>query len=841
MAPPAAAPRRRRGRTRWLVAVATAAAAAAAAAAASRGRQFGARPPAGAEAPFCGASAARGWRPQQEDTVACFWVPGGGRAAVVVDGHEGGRAAATVAATLPPALEVAMARLPVPPTEAAVKRALLSSFNAAATAVDANADVSGAVAALALAPAGLAAAIAVAWLGDSAVLLCDGRGGVRLTVDHSPLNPAEAARVAASGGTLAPATPGGPLRLQGELAVTRAFGDAGYRDAGLAATAEAAVARTARCAFALVASDGVLDVLPVAVACSIASDVLEGRLLASARCAPPAAAAPLAPSPAGAVRAAPAWGGPPPLNTTAASTTPDGRAEAAARAVVCAALAAGARDNLAAAVLAASSAGTAPPPLGEARPAQGGAPFVLVEQLGAAPGGRARSARAAAAPPSALAAYAPPGTCAAEGDDAAAAAVATAIAAGLSPAGAALAALAAAPAPPPPRRWPLSLTAARAALTDAAASIAVGLGMYRVAAAPFARGGRAAAFRAVPAGGGRSLVLKRLPPDAGDEADHELAVGVALRAACAGAAGGAFPHPGCASLLPAAAGFADAAGARWLVFDDGGDSLAALMYAPAAGGAGGGSRGVPLARTPWAAAAAADPAVAPAIARALFAALDAAAGAGASHGDVKPANLLVARGGDPSPSFASSASSPPVVRLADWGCATLRTPDGAVARAPPAGCGGGTAAYAPPEVRLAPALALRAPPPPWATDAWAAGVTLAEILVGPGALAPSPRAAAALRARLPGAPAAHVDAALFLRGMVELCLYPPRRESGGGPAAPAPAHCADAAVAAALADRGGAASPPPLAAVRLLRSLLSWDPGERPSAAAALASEWLRG
>lgn len=393
--------------------------------------------------------------------------------------------------------------------------------------------------------------------------------------------------------------------------------------------------------------------------------------------------------------------------------------------------------------------------------------------------------------------------------------------------------------------------------------------------------------------GGRPYVLKRLTgPSADAAAAREAAYGRLLQAR------NASPH--LARLVDA---FPDGPADRWLVFEDEGTSLASLMYVPLAGGGGGGgdggdsdggagannnNAGAPLGRSPWWRAAllpgaGGRPPLARDLLRQLFTALAALEAAGVSHRDVKPANLLVRQGeggegeggsgggGDP-----AAAAAPALLRLADFGSARgggVPDPPEADGDAGAWAAGSVTREYAPPEARLGPAAAggLRAgggggggssarQPPPiipiHAADAWAAGVTMLELLAGlPDPLAPSPRGAAALRARLgsgggggggvEGGPGCQPDpgAALFLTGLMELCVY--EGVSAEPAAATAvPWACSDGSVAAGLAARAGgegvggdgdAAWPPmPLLGLRLARSLLAMDPAARPTPAQAL-------
>ena len=110
-------------------------------------------------------------------------------------------------------------------------------------------------------------------LGDSRMVLCRRSGEAkRLTTDHKPEDEAE--RIVAAGGFLQ--VVGGVARLEGDLSVSRAFGDREYKKAGggsgaLSAVPDVGVVDLLRAdaAFLLLACDGVWDVYSDAEACDL--------------------------------------------------------------------------------------------------------------------------------------------------------------------------------------------------------------------------------------------------------------------------------------------------------------------------------------------------------------------------------------------------------------------------------------------------------------------------------------------------------------------------------------------------------------------------------------------
>ena len=229
-----------------------------------------------------------GRRPQMEDHTAML-AGGAVTLAAVVDGHEGDGAAAAVAGALlsatAAALEAAGRLAASTPWwrwrpgggRAAVEAALMTaaaSVDAAWLAGPGRADPSGATAAWAVL-LGAGRGAAAAWVGDASLVLCRSAGAppLKLSVDHNLADPAEAARVAAAAAAAAgaprspsppraaaPAAAASPRRLAGDLAITRAFGDAPYRPAGLVSTPGVAWASGDDGAVALLlVTDGALE------------------------------------------------------------------------------------------------------------------------------------------------------------------------------------------------------------------------------------------------------------------------------------------------------------------------------------------------------------------------------------------------------------------------------------------------------------------------------------------------------------------------------------------------------------------------------------------------------
>ncbi|KAJ1275210.1 hypothetical protein BS78_05G119100 [Paspalum vaginatum] len=98
----------------------------------------------------------------------------------------------------------------------------------------------------------------VAHLGDCRAVLSRGGAAAALTADHTCAAEEERARIERDGGYVS-RSGSGVWRVQGSLAVSRAFGDAGLKQWVLAEPAVARVPLDAGCEFLVVASDGLWD------------------------------------------------------------------------------------------------------------------------------------------------------------------------------------------------------------------------------------------------------------------------------------------------------------------------------------------------------------------------------------------------------------------------------------------------------------------------------------------------------------------------------------------------------------------------------------------------------
>ena len=406
--------------------------------------------------------------------------------------------------------------------------------------------------------------------------------------------------------------------------------------------------------------------------------------------------------------------------------------------------------------------------------------------------------------------------------------------------------------------------------------------------APFARGHFGEVWRARAVGrGAERVVLKRVLVERGDEARRsarrEAYFGETLRAA----AGERVARYVSAFELIPGDGRAAAETELWLVFRDEGESLASLMYTDEAGDEkekdGEGERGGFLrvvGPSPWWFRARETSDGRWLLREVLRQTLEGMAfthARGIGHRDVKPANLLVAFGGEGEKKSkkrrrgggeafeanaagdvrgASSRASRSAirVRLADFGSAvddhalsSLYGPEGPSAAqqtreyAPPESFGAGSVFDGQRTNGGADAFAPKPPRAYAAYDMWSVGVVGLEVLcLGTPKVFASVdgRTRASVTRRLHGASEETKELALRVRALLELCVMPPRSEVDGLLSW----ECTEDALAARLLSR----DPTGLGmhskwALRLIRRLLSWDPELRPTAEQALTHAYFRG
>jgi len=233
-----------------------------------------------------GASAIQGRRPYMEDMflVRASFAQGGDESGAVqvglthfitvFDGHGGKRAAEWAHRNLLNRLlaKIIEERTPGTEQDAAARAALLDSACTRAF-VETDGDFlkyaarsaipDGSTCVSCMVQRGSSAgerSLLVANLGDSRAALVRRDGSaVALSSDHKPNRPDEKARVEAAGGHVIWA---GCWRVQGDLAVSRAFGDSHLKRFGVSATPELGrFSLTANDAFLVLASDGLWDVV----------------------------------------------------------------------------------------------------------------------------------------------------------------------------------------------------------------------------------------------------------------------------------------------------------------------------------------------------------------------------------------------------------------------------------------------------------------------------------------------------------------------------------------------------------------------------------------------------
>eukprot|EP00760_Papus_ankaliazontas_P002878 PhM_4_TR11312/c1_g1_i1/m.99429 len=181
----------------------------------------------------CAAVEMNGWRSSMEDAHSLFTINVTAQTMLVgiFDGHNGPEASVFAARNL----EKILATEPLPITEkrlteivVQVDRAFMDSG-----APDGSTGVFALITAVDGAPGQYD--LLVANIGDSRCMVGDGatKSCVSLTEDHKPTNPSESQRITSAGAMVSNG------RVNGDLAVSRAFGDAPYKTPGLPPAAQA--------------------------------------------------------------------------------------------------------------------------------------------------------------------------------------------------------------------------------------------------------------------------------------------------------------------------------------------------------------------------------------------------------------------------------------------------------------------------------------------------------------------------------------------------------------------------------------------------------------------------
>mmetsp|Transcript_16714 Transcript_16714/g.32266 ORF Transcript_16714/g.32266 Transcript_16714/m.32266 type:complete len:446 (-) Transcript_16714:4-1341(-) len=223
----------------------------------------------------------QGWRKTHEDSHILCCTSGGAASAAagdedvgvfaVLDGH-GGHVAAQVATVLLQDRLVGLARTPqaMPDAASTEKKVQHAFLEADELLRDQLEDKSGStvVAAVITRPRPGQYVVRLAHCGDSRAVLCTS-GGLICTLDHKPGRQDEADRIRAAGGSVEHGPLGGPLRVDGALAVSRALGDFHFKSvnmdpAACKVTALPEVQVVEKCTdgdWLLLACDGVFDVM----------------------------------------------------------------------------------------------------------------------------------------------------------------------------------------------------------------------------------------------------------------------------------------------------------------------------------------------------------------------------------------------------------------------------------------------------------------------------------------------------------------------------------------------------------------------------------------------------
>ncbi|KAK9917046.1 hypothetical protein WJX75_000279 [Coccomyxa subellipsoidea] len=246
----------------------------------------------------CGISLRQGRRAQMEDRAVCVeeWLDRARISAgvyAVYDGHNGNLAAQVLSTRLHEAVFDALAALPRWPqvshtkVQEVLRAALLAVNDEFLSKASLTEDQSGSTAVAALR---VGHQYVVGHVGDSRALLCQHNNTVlgndtqsrstalTLTWDHTPARKDESTRILAAGGTVTTKGTGDSGRLQGELAVSRSVGDVQYRPFGLTAEPEFSEWHEAGPTdeWLILASDGIFEALTAGQICDIAAATMAG-------------------------------------------------------------------------------------------------------------------------------------------------------------------------------------------------------------------------------------------------------------------------------------------------------------------------------------------------------------------------------------------------------------------------------------------------------------------------------------------------------------------------------------------------------------------------------------
>ncbi|KAK9853911.1 hypothetical protein WJX84_000068 [Apatococcus fuscideae] len=239
----------------------------------------------------CSSSVLQGRRSQLEDAARCgcsLWEAGLSLYSIF-DGHEGGAASDFCSSHVLEAFASALERhnhdQAGPLKEAgmsSVLRSTIQSLDEGFLSRSQANESSGTTAVLAVIADKL---LMVANVGDSQAFICPrvpstGRPeppAELLTTEHLPDSAGERRRITSAGGHVSRS--GGRWRLQGELALSRAIGDAPYRQHGLTAEPSISPWRLLSSAddLLLLATDGLFETLSADDACSVAHAVMQGN------------------------------------------------------------------------------------------------------------------------------------------------------------------------------------------------------------------------------------------------------------------------------------------------------------------------------------------------------------------------------------------------------------------------------------------------------------------------------------------------------------------------------------------------------------------------------------